>query len=103
MTDAGKRQAVPAKPMEPLSRVVDQAVEVMKLDTDAGSCKLLHNGKQLDLSTPVRFANLPRDAKLELVTGSSWCGAWLLNHAFQEPAGSGCTRAHRRSAASRCY
>ena len=59
--------------MEPLSTVVTQAVEIMKLDADAHSCKLLHNGKQLDLSTPVRFANLPRDAKLELITGSSWC------------------------------
>ena len=61
--------------MEPLSTVIAQAVEIMKLDTDAGSCKLMHNGKQLDLSTPVRFANLPRDAKLELITGSSWCDA----------------------------
>ena len=56
--------------MEPLSTVVAQAIDIMKLDTDAGSCKLLHSGKQLDLSTPVRFANLPRDAKLELITGS---------------------------------
>ena len=57
--------------MEPLSTVVAQAIEIMKLDTDAGSCKLMHNSKQLDLSTPIRFANLPRDAKLEMITGSS--------------------------------
>ena len=100
---AGKRQAVPAKPMEPLSTVIAQAIEIMKLDTDAGSCKLMHNGKQLDPSTPVRFANLPRDAKLELITGrSSYMVPDINNYAIQEPAGSACTEARNRPAASRC-
>lgn len=36
---------------------------------DASRCELFYHKRKLDLSTPVRFANLPKDAKLELVTG----------------------------------
>lgn len=55
--------------MAPLSKVVEEACKALKPPRDPSSCQLLLNKKQQDLATPVRYANIPKDAKLELLTG----------------------------------
>ena len=71
---AGKRFSVKAAPMQPLSAVVAEVLGQLKLpDVRPEECRLVLKGKALDLSTPVRFANIGRD-KLELHTGEG-CGA----------------------------
>lgn len=57
--------------MAPLSTVLDNYCLQSKDKLEVASCELYHQKKKLDLTTPVRFANLPKDAKLELVTGLS--------------------------------
>ncbi|EFN54794.1 hypothetical protein CHLNCDRAFT_134760 [Chlorella variabilis] len=64
-----KRFSVKAAPMQPLSAVVAEVLGQLKLpDVRPEECRLVLKGKALDLSTPVRFANIGRD-KLELHTG----------------------------------
>jgi hypothetical protein len=48
--------------VEHISKLTNQ-----KLDPSA--CTLIYNKKEIDLSCPVRFANLPSGATLELRTG----------------------------------
>lgn len=55
--------------MEPLSAVLQKYCLQTQDKLEASRCELFYQKKKLDLSTPVRFANLPKDAKLELVTG----------------------------------
>jgi TUG ubiquitin-like domain len=43
---------------------------------DPAACQLLYNKKTLDAALPVRLANIPSGAKLELRTGVTpepWC------------------------------
>ena len=57
--------------MAPLSAVVEAALSAVGVhDANLSACKLLLGKKELDLSTPLRFANLPTGAKLQLVTGA---------------------------------
>ena len=58
--------------MAPLSAVLEKYCLQSKDKLDPTSCELYYQKKKLDLSTPVRFANLPKDAKLDLITGSIW-------------------------------
>ena len=55
--------------MSPLSTVLESVCLQSKDKLDPSNCELHYQKKKLDLGTPVRFANLPKDAKLELVTG----------------------------------
>ena len=55
--------------MAPLQKIVEEFALQQKVQLDVHSCRLFYQKKLLDLSTPVRFANLPKEAKLELVTG----------------------------------
>lgn len=57
-------------PMSPLSAVLEKYCQLSKDKLDPSSCELYYQKKKLDLSTPVRFANLPKDAKLEVTTGN---------------------------------
>lgn len=63
--------------MQPLSTLVADVLAQLKLagQLRPEDCQLLLRGKPLDLSTPLRFANVGRD-KLELRTGATqrWCG-----------------------------
>lgn len=65
----GTRQPVTVTPMESLRAVLEKYC-LHTQGLDASRCELFYHKKKLDLSTPVRFANLPKDAKLELVTGT---------------------------------
>lgn len=73
---AEKRFSVKVTPMQPLLAVVAEALAQLKLgDVDPKTCQLLLNKKALDLGCPVRLANLPSGAKLELITGEpAGCG-----------------------------
>lgn len=58
--------------MKPLAFAVEQGLEKAGIrDAQAADCRLLLKGKPLDPSTPIRFANLPKGAKIEVVTGGS--------------------------------
>ena len=56
--------------MQPLQTVLDKAHASLKLTRPLQECKLLLNGKQLDLSQPFRFCNLANNTLLELHTGN---------------------------------
>ena len=56
--------------MQPLQTILDKAHAALKLTKPLQDCQLLHQGKQLDLSLPFRFSNLPSGAALELHTGA---------------------------------
>ena len=58
------------KPLAPLSEVVAAALAAEGVAADPVACKLMHGKNLLDLGTPLRFANLPTAAKLELITGA---------------------------------
>lgn len=55
--------------MQRLSQVLDALGDQINHKLDATSCKLLYNRKQLDLTLPVRFANIPSGSTLELQSG----------------------------------
>ncbi len=55
--------------MAPLSRVVEDVCKSLKPVRDPSKCQLLANNKEQELTTPLRYANLSKDAKLELRTG----------------------------------
>lgn len=61
--------------MQPLLAVVGEALKAAGLeDVDPAACRLFQGKKQItDLSTPVRFSNLPSGTKLELLTGQLSC------------------------------
>ncbi len=59
--------------MQPLSVVVVDVLGKLKLnDVRPEDCRLTLSGKELDLSTPIRFANIGRN-KLVLHTGENVC------------------------------
>lgn len=55
--------------MAPLQKVIEDVCFQQKPQINVSTCRLYHQKKLLDPTTPVRFANLPKEAKLELVTG----------------------------------
>ena len=55
--------------MAPLSRVVEDVCKSLKPVRDPSKCQLLANNKEQELTTPLRYANFSKDAKLELRTG----------------------------------
>ena len=55
--------------MQPLQTVLEKAHASLKLAKPLQDCTLLHQGKQLDISLPFRFCNLPSGTTLELHTG----------------------------------
>ncbi len=66
----GKRYTVRASPMAPLSAVVEEALrQAGVVGVAPAACALELKGKALDQRLPLRFANLPATAKLELKTG----------------------------------
>ncbi len=79
---AGKRHTVNVTPMAPLQKVVEDVCFQQKPQLDVSSYRLYYQKKLLDPTTPVRFANLPKEAKLELVTGivKNRCNFCLLPH-----------------------
>ena len=58
-------------PMQKLSQILDIVGEQIQQKLDPTACKLIYNKKPLDLSLPVRFANLPSGSTLELHSGGS--------------------------------
>jgi TUG ubiquitin-like domain len=57
--------------MAPLSAVVEVALSAEGVhNANPSACKLLLGKKEMDLNTPLRFANLPTGAKLQLITGA---------------------------------
>ena len=71
MLFAGKRTSVNVTPMAPLQKIIEEVCVQQKPQLDIQGCRLYFQKKLLDPTTPVRFANLPKEAKLELVTGKS--------------------------------
>ena len=69
----GKRHGVKLTPMQPLSAVYEQISKLTYQELNPSACKLIHNKKEIDATTPVRFANLPNGATLELRTGPGLC------------------------------
>lgn len=57
--------------MQQLSQILESVGKRINQKLDLAACKLLHNKKQLDLSLPVRFANIPSGSTLELHSGES--------------------------------
>lgn len=75
LSPAGKRHTVRVSPMAPLSAVIEAALSAEGVTANTAACRLLHGTKALDAATPLRFANLPAAAKLELITGRSFCAS----------------------------
>lgn len=72
----GKRHGIQVAPMAPLSSAVTATLFAESIKADPAACRLLHGKKQLDLTTPWRFANLPSGAKLQLLTGQERRTGW---------------------------
>lgn len=64
---SGKRQAISIAPMAPLQKVIEAFCFQQKQQLDVSGCQLVFQKQVLDPTTPVRFANLPKEAKLELI------------------------------------
>lgn len=64
----GKRTSVNVTPMAPLQKIIEEVCVLQKPQLDVQGCRLYFQKKLLDPTTPVRFANLPKEAKLELMT-----------------------------------
>lgn len=56
--------------MQCLSMIVEHINKLSKKSLDASSCKLFRNKNELDMSTPLRFANIPSGVTLELRSGA---------------------------------
>lgn len=65
--------------MAPLTAVISAALAAEGVTADPAACKLLLGKRELDTATPLRFANLPTGAKLQLVTGAAHCCACMNN------------------------
>ncbi len=74
---AGQRHPVKLTPMQKLSQILDTIGERTHQTLDPATCKLMYNKKQLDLSLPVRFANVPSGSTLELHSGRSFLSSSL--------------------------
>lgn len=53
--------------MAPLQKVIEAVCFQQKPQLTISGCQLYYQKKLLDPTTPVRFANLPKEAKLELI------------------------------------
>lgn len=62
----GQRNVIKATPMQPLSRVLEEVCAKQKRPLNPAEHALVLNGEIQQLGTPVRFLNLPPNAKLEL-------------------------------------
>ena len=71
LVSAGQRHAVKLTPMQQLSQIVDSVGQKIDRKLDVAACKLLYNTKQIDLTLPVRFANIPSGSTLELQSGAA--------------------------------
>ena len=72
---AGKTTQVRPSPMASLKMVLESALSQLGIKgADPSTCRLLLKDKPLDLSLPVRFANIPAGSKLVLLTGESGGG-----------------------------
>ena len=71
LCSAGQRHPVKMTPMQKLSQILDAVGEQIHEKLDPAMCKLIYNKKPLDLSLPVRFANVPSGSTLELHSGGS--------------------------------
>ena len=60
---------VKATPMQKLQVLVDQVHAQLKPQPQHFDAKLLINGREADLGTPLRFANLASNVKLEIRAG----------------------------------
>ncbi|KAJ1785813.1 hypothetical protein LPJ59_006061, partial [Coemansia sp. RSA 2399] len=67
----GRTVKVKAAPMTTLQAVVSEACAKIPNSAHPESYQLIHNKKALDLSLPIRFANLPQGATLTLKRVSS--------------------------------
>lgn len=67
----GKRQAISIAPMAPLQKVIDAFCFQQKPQLDVSGCQLSFQKQVLDPTIPVRFANLPKEAKLELIADTA--------------------------------
>lgn len=67
---AGKRYATNAKPMEKLQVLVEQVCRQAKCEPGSFNGQLYINGSKADLDLPVRLANIPSSAKIEVKTGA---------------------------------
>lgn len=68
---AGKRYTTKVAPMAKFATLIPSVLELAGLTgtVDPQACVLTYNGKPVDLGTPMRFANVPSGAKVELRTG----------------------------------
>ena len=75
--------------MQKLSQIVDALGEQIHQKLDPAACKLLHNKKELDMSLPVRFANIPPGSTLELHSGGScFCSTYAAKRAYYHDVSS---------------
>lgn len=63
-----KRYNVKVGPLKTLSAVLEEVCGKVKPALNPGCCKLMHKGAVQDLSTPLRFLNIPSGTKLELIS-----------------------------------
>ena len=66
---AGKRFQARITPAQKLQALVEQVVSQLHPAPQLADCSLLVNGKPADMSSSLRMANLPSNAKLEVITG----------------------------------
>ena len=67
---AGKRYATNAKPTEKLQVLVEQVCRQARCEPSSFNGQLYINGSKADLDLPVRLANIPSNAKIEVKTGA---------------------------------
>lgn len=70
--------------MAPLQKIIETFCFQQKPQMDVSGCQLFYQKKLLDPTTPVRFTNLPKEAKLELVTGIASDLSFVIWHLHNE-------------------